>query len=113
MNKDRTQFIAALVEDFPNKSIEDVMRIANLLMRHSATHKRLAVRDFNGDASESEVKRLQDVARRIKAIADSLGLRVNCDDYDPRGFTVKVHLPSGRSNSMGGREAGYGVPNGE
>lgn len=28
---------------------------------------------------------------------------------DPRGFCLKLHLPNGDWNSMGGKEAGYGI----
>jgi hypothetical protein len=29
---------------------------------------------------------------------------------DPRGYTVKVHLPNHAYNTWGGAESGYGVP---
>ena len=54
-------------------------------------------------------KREGQIERRITAICAELGLSPNFQG-DPRGYTVKVALPNGAYNTMGGREDGWGVP---
>jgi hypothetical protein len=62
------------------------------------------------DAHQARIeKRQAQIEKRIAAICDQLGIRPDFGG-DPRGYTVKVHLPTGASNTWGGREDGYGVP---
>ena len=49
--------------------------------------------------------RIGDAVHRL-AVSHGGSARI---DGDPRGYIVKLILPSGRNNTMGGREAGYGV----
>lgn len=59
-----------------------------------------------GARIEREEARAQ---KNVIAACSELGL---VPDFggDPRGYTVKVKLPSGRYNTWGGKEDGWGVP---
>ena len=125
--KDRALFVGQLVRAMPDKPVHVVERAAALLIRHATTHGNLAEAECNGPgdwvnsipyprAGEIinthqaliEKKRAQ-IEARMTAICAELGITPNFDG-DPRGYTVKVHLPTGASNTWGGREEGYGVP---
>jgi len=124
--KEREQFIAAMVREFPGKSADEVTRLARLLLRHAKTHGRLAEESCNGHPIQSSptaamalVNRLQakwdarierqekQIEHRIAEIAAELGCAADFGG-DPRGYTVKLQLPSGRMNTWG--QDGFGVP---
>lgn len=126
--KEREQFIAQLTRALPDQPPHIVAHRARLLMRHAATHGRLEVESCNGHPAQGSptmpaaaINRLQDkwdariekreaqIERRITEIAAELGLTVDFGG-DPRGYTVKLHLPNGAYNTWGGKESGYGVP---
>lgn len=126
--KDREEFVAILVRECPQVDPLRVARAAGRIMRHSATIGRLVEESCNGhpaqgsptipierlnklqDAWDARIER-QDAAaqKHIIAACSELGL---VPDFggDPRGYTVKIKLPSGRYNTMGGKEDGWGVP---
>lgn len=125
---ERDDFIARLTRDLSATAPHLVADAARKLLRHAATHGRLSVESCNGHPAQSSpfmdattVGKLQDkwdarieretarVERLITAICTPLGI---VPDFtgDPRGYTVKLHLPSGSHNTMGGRESGYGIP---
>lgn len=127
--KEREEFIAHLVADYcPAHSIYDICTAARALLRHARTHGNLAVDQCNGayyqltggrgpapsqeriDAWEAQrEKREAACEKRIKEICAEFNLPVTLGG-DPRGYTVKVKLPSGAYNTWGGSEEGYGVP---
>lgn len=124
---ERDQFIAQLVRALPNKPAHLVADSARLLMRHAKTHGRLAEEECNGPGDyvhrlpiaesnrliEEHARRVEtrqaQAEKRIAAICAELGIEPVFGG-DPRGYTVKVRLPSGASNTMGGREDGWGIP---
>ncbi len=48
------------------------------------------------------------IGDHVIALATRHGARADLSG-DPRGYVVKLHLPSGRWNTWGGQESGYGV----
>ncbi len=126
-SKERDDFIAVLVRALPEHSPMQVTNAARLLLRHAKTHGNVACMECNGpgdwvhrlaikDASKEYEKhqawcnkRTEQLERRITEICQSIGVRPNFGG-DPRGYTVKLHLPTGAYNTMGGQEEGYGVP---
>lgn len=129
--KDRELFVARFVADVtaacPGVTVGEATRAALLLMRHATTHGNLAVQTCNGHPAQewnlpaAEINKLQDawdariakreaqVEARMRAILKPFGI-VPTFGGDPRGFTVKLKLPSGASNTWGGSEDGFGVP---
>lgn len=125
--KDRALFVAQLTRALPDRPVHLVECAAALLIRHATTHGHLAEAECNGpgdwvhsipyprageiiDAHQKRIeKRQAQLEARMAAICAELGLRADFGG-DPRGYTVKVHLPTGASNTWGGREDGYGVP---
>lgn len=123
--KDRKQFVSLMSQEIPGTNTE---YLASLLLRHAKTHGRLAEESCNGHPAQSsphmpaeQLNKLQEkwdarielreaqVERRIKEICEELGICVKFGG-DPRGYTVTVFLPSGKSNTWGGKEEGYGIP---
>jgi len=127
-DEEREQFIAILQKELPAVDSGTVYRAARLLMRHAATHGRLAEESCNGYPTQGSpsmpiecINKLQNawdariskkkkqIEARMSAIAAELGLGIDFGG-DPRGYTVKVFLPSKRYNTWGGEESGWGVP---
>lgn len=127
--KEREQFIVDFVHETASsgKSMAERMFDARRILRHAATHARLAEESCNGHPCQSsasmpvaEIGKLQDrwdkriekqearIENLIRDICTAYTLPVTFGG-DPRGFTVKLHFSSGRFNSWGGREEGYGV----
>ncbi len=138
--KERAEFMALLVREYPAASVYVVCEFARKLMRHATTHGRLAVEQCNGpqwlnvpspyhwerqadqhkawqaDNSaqmaqwENDRQRKEDACeRRMTELCAPFGL-VPHFGGDPRGYTVKLKLPSGKSNTWGGSEEGWAVP---
>ena len=121
--KEREAFIERMVAEFGDGQLANI----RLLLRHAKTHGNLAVAECNGPGdwvnripypqageiiAKFEVrieKRQQQIEKRIQVICDKIGCRVDLNG-DPRGYTVKVILPSGKYNTWGGKESGWGVP---
>ena len=104
----------------------DVMHRAELLLRHGRSYARIQevvcngvewIQSLSNDANDKRQrnheawceKREQQLEKRIRAIVAELGQGFGVVfSGDPRGNTVKIVLPSGRTNDVG-RE-GYCVP---
>lgn len=107
-NKDRAEFIAVLREEFPDKPADDVARIARALLRHAWVYQSMQVDECNGYPIDERAEKL--LEKQIVRRCTELGISSVRFGGDPRGFTVKLFLPSGRYNSWGGKECGWGVP---
>ena len=110
-------------------TLTECIDAARALLRHARTHGNLAVQYCNGpehlnapawynhphrqleaEAWEAQRERKELACEKcIKEICAAFNLPVAFGG-DPRGFTVKLKLPSGASNTWGGSEEGYGVP---
>jgi hypothetical protein len=95
------------------------VNLAKLLLRHGATYARLQEANCNGvgtwvgesnesfqrrqNAHEAYLeKREQQIERRIRQIVAELGQGFGVTfGGDPRGATVKIQVPSGRTNDWG------------
>jgi hypothetical protein len=97
------EFACLMAREFPNARASDL----DLLMRLAKRHGKLAERECNvGDVSDKTWERLE---AKIRAVCAEIGCEVKLGG-DPRGYTVKVIVPSGRYNTWGGAEDGWGVP---
>ena len=131
--KERIEFVARFVKDAaqvaPDMPLHLAVEAATLLLRHATTHGNLAVAECNGcpeqhssylDAATINKaqakheawleKRQAQVEARIVAILKPFPGIVADFGGDPRGYTVKLQLPSGAYNTWGGQESGYGIP---
>jgi hypothetical protein len=82
--------------------------IAKRVRWHAARLARLAVDDCNYGLTE---KQEREKATSRKLIAKELkpyGITCNFSG-DPRGYVVKCRLPSGKYNTWGGKESGWGI----
>ncbi len=61
------------------------------------------------EEDETHNDKMKERARtKAQSIADRYGAKVETGG-DPRGCTLRLHLASGRHNTMGGRESGWGI----
>jgi hypothetical protein len=104
---EREEFLLVMGQEFPGRG--DLAGIVRLLLRLAKTHLRWAETRCNREVNEAEERREERLEQRISELCADLGIRVKFGG-DPRGFTVKLFLPSGRYNSFGGKEDGFGVP---
>lgn len=108
-------------------TLQECIDAARALLRHARTHGNLAVAECNGPGDyinrmpypaagdainvwQGNLERRQErCEKRITEICAGFNLPVTLGG-DPRGYTVKVKLPSGAYNTWGGSESGYGIP---
>lgn len=117
--RDRVRFEEVLA-DAAAEAIDSTAKphareVARLLMRHGATYGRLAEVECSVELSERETARLErrqaQLERRMRELVSELGDGFSVDfSGDPRGYTVKVTLPTKAYNTWGGAESGWGVP---
>jgi hypothetical protein len=97
------EFACLMAREFPEVKPAQLAELMSLAKRHG----KLAERECNvGDVSDKTWERLE---AKIRAICEEIGCGVKLGG-DPRGYTVKVIVPSGRYNTWGGAEDGWGVP---
>lgn len=110
--KDREEFVAVLVQAFHDRNPIHIAGVARTLMRHAATLGRLAVKDCNVGLTDDELAKENRTQVKIGELCrDELpGVRPKFNG-DPRGYVVKLILPTGLYNTWGGAEDGWGVPN--
>jgi hypothetical protein len=123
-HKDRVDFIIHFRDQFPDRGREECIRAANQFLRLAATHQRLAVDACNGPPDavapreypvivdlwwKRNQRQMEANETRIFALCAEWGIGASLGG-DPRGYTVKLHLPDGRGNTWGGDTDGWGVP---
>lgn len=99
---DREEFITIMAAEFPQADVAEVRELLTLARRHGKLQER---------ACNEPVPENHDAAceARITSVCERIGCKVKFGG-DPRGYTVKIFLPSGRYNTWGGAEDGWGVP---
>ena len=87
--------------------------LADAIIRDATSYNRIQERWCSEEMSDRATKALErregQIERRIRNRCELLGFRVEFGG-DPRGYCVRVFVPSGKSNTWGGAECGYGVP---
>jgi hypothetical protein len=100
------ELAAVIATDFPEPLAAP--RIARLLLRDAAVIQRHAVNQCNRETSPQEDARARQAADRILtllAVYPGVGVMFG---GDPRGYCVKLTLPSKRYNNWGGET--WGIP---
>ncbi len=80
---------------------EHLEELCKRLVHASSYLQRMAVAECDRELRESERLMIDHVRSSAQIYAKSLGLPISFGG-DPRGYSVKVTLPSGRSNHWGG-----------
>lgn len=101
----REDFFFVIGRELPTTEATDVRR----LLRLAAGYHRLAVEACNRQLTEREMARQAKLRESLEAWGWDFGATICCDG-DPRGYVVKIMLPSGIYNTWGGAEEGWGVP---
>lgn len=102
MRKEQEHFAIIMQAEFPEVEIANVFELMRLARRHG----KLQERACNYQVLEDHDAVCED---SIREVCRKIGCEVKFGG-DPRGYTVKVMLPSGRYNTWGGAEDGWGVP---
>lgn len=87
----------------------EVVGKAKAFRRAARTLERLAVAGCERALTPFEEKRQRAVTEMCRFLAADFGANVHTGG-DPRGFALKLDLPTGRYNTWGGAEEGWGVP---
>lgn len=123
--RQREEFVARIVAEYghyvsPGMKIPAVYRGRHFaramklvtwcrkMMRLGATHHRLSLAQSNRGRTDDEERALDQCELRICKLCEE---QMNCKPVfsdDPRGATVKLELPSGKSNAFAG--GGWCVP---
>lgn len=109
--KDREEFVAVMTADLTKAGFEpnECLAAARAFMKLGSTAGRYAELACDRELTDGEKRRDEANDARVHALATRYGLQAIIGG-DPRGFTVKILLPSARWNTMGGKESGWGVP---
>lgn len=107
---EREEFLARLVREFPQHSISTLLDIGRKMLATAATLQRWAEEECNRVLTEDELKRDNAAQERMYRLAAEIGVQLLPVSGDPRGYVVKLLLPSGAYNSWGGEACGWGVP---
>jgi hypothetical protein len=78
------------------------------LQRLAKRHHRLQEHECNRGLSAKEQKKEARIEAQARVLVEALGWKLRVGG-DPRGYTLKVLLPSGRYNTWGGAEEGWGI----
>lgn len=111
--KARWEFVNTLASHLPNTGhgMQAIEHAANLIMRHSATLKRIAESQCNDDLPEAAAiardAKDERLTARVTELAQSIGCGVRFSG-DPRGCVVKLILPDGYTDDFG--STGFCVP---
>jgi hypothetical protein len=104
MNKEQLAFVAMVAKEYPAKHPGQVAEDCLALFR-------LARKALRNAENLSNVPNYQegDTLMRIGEKVRLMGF-TPCISSDPRGYCLKLMLPSKRYNTWGGEENGWGVP---
>lgn len=108
MNKAQVEFVTRIVTECgPGVGTEQAGDAALRLMQLARKAQRYNLLHCNVGLTPKQEKASEKVDQEVSDIAQTLGIKVKSQG-DPRGYAIRVYLPSGMSNSFAGD--GYGVP---
>ena len=109
--EERERFVAAITRAYPNEREAVILNFVKQIIRLGRTSARFAEHACNRGLTPAEERRDERNDERIKALCESLHPRIKpIIGGDPRGYTVKLLLPTEEYNTWGGKESGWGVP---
>lgn len=105
--KDRAAFVAQMAKEGMPADV------ALAILRDAQVIQTIAVRECSEEMSEAEARRVEkrekEAIERITQRAKPYVSEIKVGG-DPRGYCVKLILKSGKYNTWGGPEDGFGVP---
>lgn len=121
MSKERDEFVALIAKEIPEMAVHHVAEFAGGIMRQGAVIGRAALRFCNGELQTDQYERITAKCRdKLAALTAEFGaleyMNGKMPEFkfilggDPRGYCLKVILPSKRNNTWGGEDCGWGVP---
>lgn len=112
MTKEQLQFVAVMAQEFPRLKTEAIADDCQRLMKLARALEREAANLCNiPDYQQRYDRNHHRLCGKVREVIDGLGSSFNFKTSgDPRGYGLKLMLPSGRYNTFGGPEEGYGVP---
>lgn len=117
------EFYFSIANDFDSTPAENwnaQQVAASLIVHHARTYKRIQEAWCSIEMDEAQTKAMERremllekrIAELVAALPTVQGQPITVKfGGDPRGYTVKLIMASGKSNTWGGAEDGYGVPN--
>lgn len=97
--------IASETDTSPNFAVRFAVKLIGYSNRLQRYHETGCNYGLN-DKQKASVERLRE---RARADVKEIGLTINHFNSDPRGYAIYLTLPSGRYNSFGGAESGWGI----
>lgn len=113
MSKERDEFMIVLAREYPDLSSHTLRQVTKKIITMANLHGKYCCWSCNGrrdiqgrdifpEYTDAEYdKDIEHIEKRIKTVMAGYAINTMFS-HDPRGCTVKLLLPSGRSNSMGG-----------
>lgn len=91
-------------------SAKEFRAIFHTILQMTHEYQLLAVKACNEELSEKDKRRELEIEKWLSERGSYLGI-VFTFNGDPRGYTIKMKTPrSGKYNTWGGAEVGWGVP---
>ncbi len=101
--KDIAELTAVLTKELPDlaKDPKWIAAQAAALVRTEVQLRRCYELECNEPTTPARQTRIEQLERKARGLVQTLGLAPEINS-DPRGSAIGLHLPSGRSNHMGG-----------
>jgi len=112
MNKNQLENIFTLCRELPTLTASTYIQLCRIANRHRNMCERACNYGFKTDAEEQahEAKLARCAAKFGRLLHAEVDREVEFyEQRDPRGSTLRLLLPSGRYNTMGGAESGWSL----
>jgi hypothetical protein len=109
-NKGRILLSVLMERDIVAGAYSLALHNASSLARYATQYTRLQELLCNEPRTDAMTRTEERLERCIRALVHSLNPAWSVKlEGDPRGYVVKLILPSGRYNTLGGQEEGFGI----
>lgn len=103
-------FVQKMVEEFtPIVGMSESFQCAYKLMKLAKMKERYNLLHCNVGLTPQQEANVEKVCIKVNDIATKLHTTIHIGG-DPRGYALKILLPSKEYNTWGGAEDGYGIP---
>ena len=107
---DREEFMQRMVEEFsPITGMSSAFQYGYALMKLAKVKERYNLLYCNVGLTPGQEANAEKVDTQVKDVAEKLGTTILIGG-DPRGYALKIILPSKDYNTWGGVDYGWGIP---